>query len=130
MSVFTKKLIFANKSQWLWAGPIFIEQVLINLLKNAFEAQATQVKIEITEKSQQTLIQIVDDGHGFANTDNLFVPLFTTKQQGQGIGLTFCRNIIEQHGGYIDMQNNPAGKKGMRVTLVYPAHLLALFKKY
>ena len=121
MSVFTKKLIFANKSQWLWAGPIFIEQVLINLLKNAFEAQATQVKIEITEKSQQTLIQIVDDGHGFANTDNLFVPLFTTKQQGQGIGLTFCRNIIEQHGGYIDMQNNPAGKKGMRVTLVLPS---------
>ncbi|MGK0304729.1 MAG: two-component system nitrogen regulation sensor histidine kinase NtrY [Gammaproteobacteria bacterium] len=114
-------LIFANKSQWLWADAIFIEQVFINLLKNAFEAQATQVKIEITEKSQQTLIQIVDDGHGFANTDNLFVPLFTTKQQGQGIGLTFCRNIIEQHGGHIDMQNNPAGKKGMRVTLVLPS---------
>ena len=114
-------LIFANKSQWLWADPIFIEQVFINLLKNAFEAQATQVKIEITEKAQQTLIQIVDDGHGFANTDNLFVPLFTTKQQGQGIGLTFCRNIIEQHGGHIDMQNNPAGKKGMRVTLVLPS---------
>ena len=113
-------LIFANKSQWLWADPIFIEQVFINLLKNAFEAQATQVKIEITEKAQQTLIQIVDDGHGFANTDNLFVPLFTTKQQGQGIGLTFCRNIIEQHGGHIDMQNNPAGKKGMRVTLALP----------
>jgi len=114
-------LIFANKSQWLWADPIFIEQVFINLLKNAYEAQATQVKIEITEKAQQTLIQIVDDGHGFANTDNLFVPLFTTKQQGQGIGLTFCRNIIEQHGGHIDMQNNPAGKKGMRVTLVLPS---------
>jgi phosphoglycerate-specific signal transduction histidine kinase len=56
--------------------------VFINLLKNSFEADATQVKIEITEKTvkaQQSLIKVIDDGHGFANTDNLFVPLFTTK---------------------------------------------------
>ena len=113
-------LMFANKSQWLWADPTFIEQVFINLLKNAFEAQATQVKIEITEKAQQSLIKIIDDGHGFANTDNLFVPLFTTKQQGQGIGLTFCRNIIEQHGGSIEIKNNSAPQKGMTVSIVLP----------
>lgn len=113
-------LTFTNKSQCLWADPTFIEQVFINLLKNAFEADATQVKIEITEKAQQSLIKIIDDGHGLANTDNLFVPLFTTKQQGQGIGLTFCRNIIEQHGGTIDMQNNPTEQKGMTVTLILP----------
>jgi len=114
------QLIFANKSQWLWADPTFIEQVFINLLKNAFEAHATKVEIKITEKNQQSLIKIVDDGHGLANTDNLFVPLFTTKQQGQGIGLTFCRNIIEQHGGHIEMRNNSADKKGMTATLVLP----------
>jgi signal transduction histidine kinase len=113
-------LIFTHKSQWLWADPTFIEQVFINLLKNAFEAQATQVTIEIREKAQQTLIKIVDDGHGLANTDNLFVPLFTTKQQGQGIGLTFCRNIIEQHGGSIEIKNNLAPQKGMTATLVLP----------
>ena len=113
-------LVFVHKSQWLWADPTFIEQVFINLLKNAFEAQATQVKIEITEKAQQSLIKIIDDGHGFANTDNLFVPLFTTKQQGQGIGLTFCRNIIEQHGGSIEIKNNSAPQKGMTVSIVLP----------
>jgi two-component system nitrogen regulation sensor histidine kinase NtrY len=113
-------LTFFNKSQWLWADSTFIEQVFINLLKNAFEAQATQVKIEMTEKAQKSLIKIVDDGHGFANTDNLFVPLFTTKQQGQGIGLTFCRNIIEQHGGSIEIKNNSAPQQGMTVSTSLP----------
>jgi two-component system nitrogen regulation sensor histidine kinase NtrY len=113
-------LIFAIKSQWLWADPTFIEQVFINLLKNSFEANATQVKIEITVKAQQSLIKVIDDGHGFANTDNLFVPLFTTKQQGQGIGLTFCRNIIEQHGGSIEIKNNLAPQKGMTVSITLP----------
>jgi two-component system nitrogen regulation sensor histidine kinase NtrY len=116
-------LIFAIKSQWLWADPTFIEQVFINLLKNSFEADATQVKIEITDKTvkaQQSLIKVIDDGHGFANTENLFVPLFTTKQQGQGIGLTFCRNIIEQHGGSIEIKNNLAPQKGMTVSITLP----------
>ena len=116
-------LIFVNKAQWLWADATFIEQVFINLLKNAFEAQATQVKIKIREKDQQSWIKIVDDGHGFANTDNLFVPLFTTKQQGQGIGLTFCRNIIEQHGGSIEIKNNLQPQKGMTVTIRLPFEL-------
>tara|TARA_R110000751_G_scaffold307911_2_gene435274 strand:- start:86080 stop:87270 length:1191 start_codon:yes stop_codon:yes gene_type:complete len=113
-------LTFVNKTQWLWADPTFIEQVFINLFKNAFEAEATEVKVEIKEKAQQSLIKVVDNGHGLANTDNLFVPLFTTKQQGQGIGLTFCRNIVEQHGGTIDIKNNIAPQKGMTVTLVLP----------
>ena len=116
-------LIFANKSQWLWADPTFIEQVFINLLKNAFEADAAQVKIEMTEKAQQSLIKVIDDGHGFANTDNLFVPLFTTKQQGQGIGLTFCRNIIEQHGGTIEIKNNLVSQKGMTVSITLPCEV-------
>ncbi|GAC21257.1 sensor histidine kinase [Paraglaciecola arctica] len=113
-------LTFTSKAQWLWADPTFIEQVFINLLKNAFEAQATEVKIDIKEKAQQSLIKVVDNGHGLANTDNLFVPLFTTKQQGQGIGLTFCRNIIEQHGGSIEIKNNPRTQKGMTVTITLP----------
>ena len=112
-NVYKRKTIF-------WAKSTFIEQVFINLLKNAFEAQASQVKIEITEKAQQSLIKIIDDGHGFANTDNLFVPLFTTKQQGQGIGLTFCRNIIEQHGGSIEIKNNSKSVKGVTVFIMLP----------
>ena len=113
-------LTFTNKSQWLWADPTFIEQVFINLIKNAFEADATKVEIKITEKNQYSLIKIVDNGHGLANTDNLFVPLFTTKQQGQGIGLTFCRNIIEQHGGTIEITNNILPQIGMTATISIP----------
>jgi two-component system, NtrC family, nitrogen regulation sensor histidine kinase NtrY len=107
------------ESPTIWADATFIEQVLINLIKNAFEAEAQTVKIRVSELKQKSLISLVDDGHGFANTDNLFVPLFTTKQQGQGIGLTFCRNIIEQHGGSIELTNN-INQSGMTATLLLP----------
>lgn len=113
-------LMFTYKSQRLWADPTFIEQVFINLIKNSFEADATRVEIKIAEKNHYSLIKIVDNGHGLANTDNLFVPLFTTKQQGQGIGLTFCRNIIEQHGGSIEIKNNSISQKGMTVSISLP----------
>lgn len=101
---------FNLKVTSLLADEVFIEQVLINLIKNAHEAKAD--KIEITIESEyhaskpKTKITVKDNGHGFANMDNLFVPLFTTKQNGQGIGLTFCRNIIEQHNGTIDLVNH------------------------
>jgi nitrogen fixation/metabolism regulation signal transduction histidine kinase len=103
----------------LWGDVTFIEQVCINLIKNAFEAQAKKVILQFSERRQKSLISLIDDGHGFANTDNLFVPLFTTKQQGQGIGLTFCRNIIEQHGGTIELANNTE-QQGMTATIVLP----------
>ena len=95
-----------TKANRLNADPAFIEQVFINLIKNAYEAEATSIDISFTERKDYSMISIIDNGQGFANTDNLFVPLFTTKQQGQGIGLTFCRNIIEQHSGSIDLMNN------------------------
>lgn len=114
------QLVISAKSQWLWVDPTFIEQVFINLLKNAFEADATKVDIDISEQKQKSVITITDNGHGLANTSNLFVPLFTTKQQGQGIGLTFCRNIIEQHGGTIEISNNPPQQAGMSVRIVLP----------
>ena len=114
------KLECIVQSQTMWADATFIEQVFINLIKNAFEADAQTVRVKFSQLKHKSLIKIIDDGHGFANTDNLFVPLFTTKAQGQGIGLTFCRNIIEQHGGSIDMSNNPQGQKGMSATLVLP----------
>jgi nitrogen fixation/metabolism regulation signal transduction histidine kinase len=61
---------------------------------------------------------VIDNGHGFANFDNLFVPLFTTKQKGQGIGLSFCRNIIEQHEGSIELINNTDA--GVTVSINLP----------
>jgi len=94
----------------LWADAVFLEQVLINLIKNSDEAGADLVQLNISEHQNKTVIEVIDNGHGFANLDNLFVPLYTTKQDGQGIGLSFCRNIIEQHQGSIELTNKTVQK--------------------
>ncbi|WP_245763878.1 sensor histidine kinase [Pseudoalteromonas denitrificans] len=104
--------------EWLWADQAFLEQVLINLIKNANEAGADKIAMTINEIKGLHLIQVIDNGHGFANFDNLFVPLFTTKQKGQGIGLSFCRNIIEQHEGSIELINNTDA--GVTVSINLP----------
>ncbi len=62
---------------------------------------------------------MIDRGHGFANMDNLFVPLYSTKQNGQGIGLSFCRNIIEHHKGTMSLVNNTK-EPGVTVTISLP----------
>ncbi|PKG84687.1 sensor histidine kinase [Colwellia sp. 75C3] len=113
----------------------FLSQVFINLLKNAKEAGASHVSINISTQanSQQTshpktnantvLIEVIDNGHGFSNLANLFVPLYSTKAQGQGIGLSFCRNIIEQHHGSISLVNNTSSKvseRGITVAIHLP----------
>ena len=100
------------------ADETFIEQVFINLIKNAKEAEADFVKVRVRNKSNRVEISICDNGHGFLNTENLFVPLFTTKPNGQGIGLLFCRNIIEQHQGSIRLANNQ--ERGVTVTISLP----------
>ncbi|MCF6434531.1 HAMP domain-containing sensor histidine kinase [Pseudoalteromonas sp. MMG022] len=106
------------KSGWIWADRSILEQVLINLVKNALEAGAETVDLVLSEDNHNTVIKVIDDGHGFANEENLFVPLFTTKQEGQGIGLSFCRNVIEQHNGSISLVNNPT--HGVTVTITIP----------
>jgi len=104
-----------------WADPAFIEQVLLNVIKNAAEASEAGEKIKLifSESANMSLIEVVDSGHGFANLDNLFVPLYSTKQNGQGIGLSFCRNIIEHHKGTIDLVNN-TNAPGVTVSIALP----------
>jgi len=113
------------KTEHLWADPAFIEQVLINLIKNADEASEpnSTIKLIFSENANNSLIQIVDNGHGFANLNNLFVPLYSTKQNGQGIGLSFCRNIIEHHRGTIELANNAklnTNTTGVTVSISLP----------
>jgi nitrogen fixation/metabolism regulation signal transduction histidine kinase len=109
-------------SKFLLADQAFIEQVLINLIKNASEADAKHIKVSFYQQDNKSCIDIVDDGHGFANVENLFVPLYSTKPEGQGIGLSFCRNIIEQHHGSIRLVNNSVeyDKAGVSVHLSLP----------
>ncbi|WP_370977780.1 PAS domain-containing sensor histidine kinase [Agaribacterium sp. ZY112] len=88
-----------------------IEQVLINLIKNAHEASTQQQEVELSWYAQaaELTIMVKDQGCGIENPDNLFIPYFTTKPQGSGIGLVLSRQIIEAHKGRLDLVNNKAG---------------------
>ena len=108
-------------AEHFWADPAFIEQVLLNVVKNADEASeaGASIKLMFSENAKTSIIEVIDNGHGFANLDNLFVPLYSTKQNGQGIGLSFCRNVIEHHKGSITLANNANGV-GVTVSIYLP----------
>jgi len=88
-----------------------LEQALINLIKNAFEAndQKPEVEMQYLQTLQQsklhTIINIVDNGQGIANNENLFVPFYSTKAQGSGIGLIISREFIRNQGGDLTLKN-------------------------
>jgi PAS domain S-box-containing protein len=100
-----------------------IEQVLINLLKNAVEAVLENdggVRVSWQKQGTSFEVRIEDDGPGLANTANLFVPFFTTKPSGSGIGLLLCRQIAENHGGSLSLRNRDGGASGCLATLRLP----------
>ena len=91
-----------------------LEQALINIIKNAIEASAanvdnssiTAVVMNWHQDKQNTTIQIIDSGLGIANPDNLFVPFYSTKEKGTGIGLILSREFIRNQGGDLTLENN------------------------
>ncbi len=90
-----------------------LEQVLINLVRNGADAALESkggVRVGWTRAPNQLEIWIEDDGPGIANPANLFVPFFTTKQGGSGIGLVLSRQIAEAHGGTLHLDNRKAGR--------------------
>ena len=106
-----------------------IEQVLINLIKNAVEAALehradgqTEAGVHVGWSKQGHVldISVVDGGHGIANDNNLFVPFFTTKPTGSGIGLVLCRQIAENHGGAVTLKNR-SDAQGSIASLRLPA---------
>lgn len=102
-----------------------MEQVLINLLKNAAEAKETgensDTAIEISWfcSDQKITVLIGDSGRGIASQQNLFMPFYTTKNEGSGIGLSLCRQIIEAHGGEIFLENRK-DQLGCIVSITLP----------
>ncbi|HEY8520899.1 MAG TPA: ATP-binding protein [Gammaproteobacteria bacterium] len=88
--------------------PDQIEQVLINLVKNAVEAVGDEGGVRVRwgrTPGGELEVEIEDDGPGLARTDNLWVPFFSTKPGGSGIGLVLSREIVENHGGTITLEN-------------------------
>jgi nitrogen fixation/metabolism regulation signal transduction histidine kinase len=99
-----------------------LEQVVINLLRNAVDAALTTgggVEAGWTAEPGQAVLWIRDEGLGLASTANLFVPFFTTKPGGSGIGLVLSRQIIEAHGGALTLANR-AGSRGCEARVVLP----------
>ena len=85
-----------------------LEQLLINLIRNAAEAGLEiggEVLVKWSLERSRVQLSIIDDGPGLSNTSNLFVPFFTTKPGGSGIGLVLCRQIAEAHGGSLTLEN-------------------------
>ena len=105
------------------ADPDQLEQVLINLLRNAADASLTTnggVGIGWRRDGSMMEIWIRDDGPGLSSTANLFVPFFTTKPGGSGIGLVLSRQIAEGHGGALMLENRTDGP-GCLARLRLPA---------
>ena len=93
-----------------------LEQLLINILHNAVDASLETgggVVVGWREISECVELYVRDEGHGIMNPTNLFVPFFTTKPGGSGIGLTLSRQIAEAHGGSL-MLTNRKGARGLR----------------
>ena len=92
--------------------PDQLEQMLINLLRNAVDAALETgggVKLGWRRKGDYVELLVEDEGPGLPNTTNLFVPFFTTKAVGTGIGLVLSRQIAEAHGGSLTLQNRLSG---------------------
>jgi two-component system, NtrC family, nitrogen regulation sensor histidine kinase NtrY len=99
-----------------------LDQLLINLVRNAVDASLETeggVCVGWTTESGRIVIWVQDDGHGIADTTNLFVPFFTTKPNGSGIGLALSRQIADAHKGTLTVENRRSGQ-GAEAKLVLP----------
>src|SRR5258705_2740774 len=109
-----KTVIYADAAQ--------IEQVLINLVHNAVDAALeTKGAVTIRWREDSDCVEVIvrDEGEGIMNPTNLFVPFFTTKPGGSGIGLTLSRQIAEAHGGTLTLANR-VGAPGAEALLRLP----------
>ena len=99
-----------------------LEQLLINLIRNAVDAALETggcVRAGWDEVDHSLEVWIEDEGPGLQNTANLFVPFFTTKTGGSGVGLALCRQIADGHGGSMSVENR-ADRRGARAVLRLP----------
>lgn len=96
----------------LFGDPVHIEQILINLIKNALEASSkSEHDVKVSCRKQGAIVEflVIDSGSGISNPANLFVPFYTTKDKGAGIGLTLARQMAAKHRGQLILENRSDG---------------------
>ena len=105
------KINLPKNSATALCDPYRLEVVFSNLLKNASQAvkDSGEITIRIIDKNDDVFVEIEDSGPGIleTNMEQIFEPLFTTKQTGTGLGLASCKSIIEKHGGTLSVRNKP-----------------------
>lgn len=114
--------LLGSLPQHQWYGdPAQLAQMLLNLLKNAHESGSPSghISLEMQEHKSELKLILKDGGGGMsaAAMEHALVPFYSTKPQGSGIGLTLCRDIIEAHGGNLNLHNT---QRGLTVTLCLP----------
>jgi two-component system, NtrC family, nitrogen regulation sensor histidine kinase NtrY len=105
----------------LFGDPVHLEQALINLVKNGLEANAAgapPVELSCHVEEGVCEFRIADRGAGVGNPENLFVPFYTTKRGGTGIGLVFCRHIAAKHYGHVSLANRSDGPGAVAKLLI------------
>lgn len=105
----------------VYADPRQLMQVLVNLVKNASEASDGVIELNASRMADGNIeISVRDYGHGILPEvmDSIFVPFFTTKAQGSGIGLSLCKQIVKQHRGRLQVKSSPG--RGSTFTIVLP----------
>jgi len=120
----TQVTVIGGPDVTLRGDPDQLDQLLINLVHNAVEASAETgggVRVAWSLAGGSAVVVVEDDGPGVADTANLFVPFFTTKASGSGIGLVLARQIAEAHGGSLVVRNRRAGR-GAEAVITLPAH--------
>lgn len=112
------QLNFAGESQ-CFADKLLIEQLLINVFKNTFEAthDPASIALRCFQQADMQILQLTDNGPGFANPDHAIQPLYTTKKTGHGLGLALCNDIVQKHNGQLHLANTD---NGAQITIKLP----------